>query len=126
MNATPAELIALANARFMASFASGDKESFVRLYTDDSILMLPNIEPLPGHTGARQFFDSLKEKGIDQVRLITHELEHSDDMAWERGCAEAISPNGAIVGRSKYIVIWKLTDNGWCLHRDIMNADPPR
>lgn len=55
MDAEPAELIALANARFMALFQSGDKESFVRLYTEDSILLLPNIQPLSGYTGAGRF-----------------------------------------------------------------------
>lgn len=125
MNPDPAELIALANARFMATFEAGDKEGFSSLYTEDAILMLPNIAPLAGRTGAMQFLGSLKERGVARLRLSTHELEHSKDMAWERGMAEALSATGEIVGRSKYIVIWKRTNDGWCLHRDIMNADPP-
>ena len=124
MKPDPAELIALANARFMALFEAGDGEGFSGLYTEDAILMPPNIRPLVGRTGAMQFFASLKEGGVGRLRLSTHELEHSKDMAWERGTAEALSGAGEIVGRSKYIVIWKRTNDGWCLHRDIMNADP--
>lgn len=42
--------------------------------------------------------------------------------AWGWGTSEAISRHGQIIGRSNYIAIWKLTDAGSKLYRDVMNA----
>jgi uncharacterized protein (TIGR02246 family) len=117
--------IALVNERFMALVRDGDRRDFARLYTEDAILMLPNMEALSGREGAMRFFDALKARQIARVQLTTLELEHFGDTAWERGSSVALLSDGTPASRGKYIVIWKRTKDGWQLHRDIMNADAP-
>ena len=55
--------------------------------------------------------------------LVTQEVEVDGDGAWECGTSEWVQPDGQVVDRGKYIVIWKRTESGWKLHRDIMNSD---
>lgn len=111
-----------ANKLFMAAVQSRDEEGFVRLYTPDAILLLPGRDPLVGAAGVRTFFASFAARGISEVKLTTIEAEGLGDMAWERGSSEAIAADGSVMGRGKYIVIWKRDVAGWKLHRDILNA----
>jgi uncharacterized protein (TIGR02246 family) len=114
--------IQAANDRFMAAVRAGDQERFVRLYTNDAVLLLPGRDALVGHAGAQAFFESLKARAVREVRLTTLEVEGFGDTAWERGRSEVIGPDGTPIGKGKYMVIWKRTSEGWKLHRDIMNA----
>jgi ketosteroid isomerase-like protein len=95
------------------------------LYTEDAVLMIPNLEALEGHAGAARFFEAFENRGIAEVRLRTIEVEDFGHNAWERGRAEQLRSDGSVLGRSKYIVIWKRTEAGWRIYRDIMNPDAP-
>lgn len=114
--------IQAANERFMEAVSTGDEERFLRLYTDDAILLLPGRDALTGRAGPEAFFASFKARGVREVRLTTLEVEGIGDTAWERGSSEVIGLDGRLMGKGKYIVIWKRTPDGWKLHRDIMNA----
>lgn len=114
--------IAKVNQIFMACIRSGDRERFIRLYAEDAILLANGAPPLLGHEGAGHFFSVLMDKGIAEVRLSTLEIELTGDTAWERGSSVAHNEAGKIVGRGNYIVIWKRTQTGWKLFRDIMNT----
>jgi uncharacterized protein (TIGR02246 family) len=117
--------ITAVNQRFMALYAAGDVAGFSRLYTEDAIVMLPGAEAITGRAGAEKFLEGAKARSVARVKLTTLELEVFGDTAWERGSAEAEYADGRIAARNKYIVIWKRTNEGWQLHRDIMNSDLP-
>lgn len=112
------------NARFMAAVGTGDEEGFVRLYTGDAVLLLPGREPLVGRAGIQAFFASFKARAIARIQLTTIEVEGVGDSAWEWGRSELSDAGGTIIGRGKYIVIWKRDSGIWKLHRDIMNPAP--
>ena len=114
--------IKAANRRFMEAVRTHDEEGFAALYTEDAILLLPGREPLIGLPGVRTFFASFEARGIREIQLTTLELEALGDTAWERGSSEATGSGGTVVGKGKYIVIWKQVAGGWKLHRDILNA----
>ncbi len=114
--------IQAANKRFMDAVRTGDEERFVRLYTDDAILLLPGREPLEGIVGVKTFFAPFKTRGVREITLTTIEVEGFGDTAWERGASEMTGADGGLLGRGKYIVIWKRTSDGWKLHRDMVNA----
>ena len=114
--------ISAVNDRFMKAVRTDDEEKFVGLYTDEAVLLLPGREPLTGLSGVRTFFASFKARGVREVQLTSLEIEDLGDTAWERGSVELTGSDGAVVGKGKYIVIWKRDDGSWKLHRDIMNA----
>lgn len=114
--------IEAANSDFMLAVKAGDEERFISLYAEDAILLLPGRDPLVGREGVRTFFASFKARGIREIKLTTLEIEAFEDTAWERGCSEMAGPEGAVLGKGKYIVIWKRAADGWKLYRDIVNA----
>ena len=116
--------IEAANNQFMSAVETSDEEKFVRLYTDDAILLFPGLEPLHGQSGVRKFFASFATRGIRRIKVTTLEVEAFDHTAWERGTFEQSGADGAVIGKGKYIVIWKRIADGWKLHRDIVNASP--
>jgi hypothetical protein len=67
--------------------------------------MLPTREAIAGRAGA--------------------EIEDLGTTAWERGRAEIFDGQRRLLGRGKYLVIWKHSGEGWRIHRDIMNTDAP-
>jgi ketosteroid isomerase-like protein len=114
--------IEAANNEFMQAVVAGDEVRFVNLYTKDAILLLPGRDPLIGWEGAQTFFASFKVRGIREIKLSTLEVEAFDETAWERGSSVVMGADGAVLGKGKYIVIWKRVADGWKLHREIMNA----
>lgn len=117
------EEISGVNQRFMQAVRSGDRAAFVKVYNEDAVIMLPGRPALEGPAAPGQFFDGMKARGVGEVRLTTLEIELHGDTAWERGRAESLRADGTVLGTAKYIVIWKRSDRGWRIHRDIMNAD---
>jgi len=114
--------IEAANSDFMQAVREGYEDRFVSLYAEDAILLLPGREPLVGREGVKAFFASFKARGIREIKLTTLEIEAFEDTAWERGSSEMVGPDGAMLGKGKYIVIWKRAADGWKLYRDIVNA----
>jgi ketosteroid isomerase-like protein len=114
-----------ANKQFMEAVKAGEEEVFVRLYTDDAMLLLPGREPLVGHVGVQAFFATFRARGVREINLTTLEVEALGDTAWERGSFELTSSDGAALGNGKYLVIWKRSSDGWKLHRDIVNSSQP-
>jgi uncharacterized protein (TIGR02246 family) len=114
--------IEVANRKFMDAVRTGDEERFVRLYAEDAILLLPGSDPLVGRVGAQEFFASFKAGGVSEIELTTLEVEALGETAWERGSFESMGPGTALLGRGKYIVIWKQAADGWEIYRDIVNA----
>jgi len=118
-----AEIMA-ANESFMAASNAGDAAAVAAMYTDDAILYPPNGEPLAG--GAEEiaaFFQGAFDAGIVRVMLETGEAMGMGDTAVETGRLTLLGADGGTIDRGSYMVLWKKTDAGWRLHRDIWNSD---
>ncbi len=116
--------IRAANERFVAANNAGDAAAVAAMYTDDAILYPPNGEPLAG--GPEEiatFFQGAFDAGIERVILETIEAVGMGDAAVEVGRLTLLSADGATIDRGSYMVLWKKTDAGWKLHRDIWNSD---
>lgn len=103
----------------------GPVESFAALYTEDALIMMPGMAAVVGRAGAVVFAERIRSRLPARLVLVTREVEGAGDAAWERGTSEWVMPDGQVTDSGKYIVIWKRTEEGWKLHRDIMNADAP-
>jgi ketosteroid isomerase-like protein len=98
------------------------------LYTDDAVLMPPN-QPRKSGADIRSFFAGMWVINPTMV-LNTDKVVASDagDVAVEEG-SFTLSYAGAdgkpIEDTGKYLVIWRKTDAGWKVVRDIFNTDLP-
>ncbi len=111
-----------ANRRLEATFKTGDVRAVSSLYTDDAILLPTGSEPLQGTASIADFWQAALLMGISEVKIETHELDAHGATAIELGEYTLRGADGEQIDRGKYIVIWKLLQGEWKLHRDIWNT----
>ena len=118
----PHQEITIANKTFMRAFAEGDIMALTALYSPTAQLLPPNSGPIsiPKTIGA--FWQGVMNMGIKQVRLETLELEDLEETVIESGKYSLLGTNEAPMDHGKYLVVWKLLDGQWKLHRDIWNT----
>lgn len=114
-----------ANKEFMARYKGGDASGMAELYTEEGQVLPPNSDFVTGRTGIQALWQGLMDMGIREVKLETREVDGRDDTAFEVSTYTLLDENGHALDRGKYIVIWKLEDGDWKLHRDIFNSSMP-
>ncbi len=113
--------IAAANDAFMTTFAGGDGAAVAELYTEDARLLPPGSDPVDGRAAIATFWQAVIDSGVAEARLMIDEVENFGDTAYEVSHYAMYDADGNVLGEGRYIVIWKRTDAGWKLHRDIWN-----
>ena len=123
MSAT--EGIKEANKLFMDAFADGDAEKVAGFYTANCRFLPDNSHPVDGRADVQELLQSMMDGGVSSVELITWEVEDCGDTAVEVGRVVMRGDDDEIVDDGKFIVIWKKENDGWRLHRDIVNSSLP-
>jgi ketosteroid isomerase-like protein len=121
-----AEEIRVANGEFMAAVSEKDGEALGAMYTQDAQLLPPNEEIVSGRAAIQDYWQAGLDAGaFAEAKLTTDEAEGFGDTAWEVGRYALQDSTGNTIDEGKYVVIWKSTDAGWKLHRDIWNSSRP-
>jgi ketosteroid isomerase-like protein len=96
-------------------------------YTEDAVLLPPNSEKIQGMKAIEESIRGMLS------RPGARDMEFTYDEMFE--CGETVTLIGdyvlkvhlsglkPFVEKRKYICVWKLTVDGWKLHRDIYNSD---
>ena len=116
--------IEAANRELMDAFAQGDAARLVSLYTTDGQLLPPDRDTIKGRDALKSFWQGGMDAGVKAIQLEIDEVEKFGDTAYEMGRATVIGGDSEVLGRAKYIVIWKQEDGQWKIHRDIFNSSP--
>ena len=116
--------IEAANDALAAAIAAGDAEAAGAAYTMDGQALPPGGTVITGPAAIGAMWKSVRESGIAGAELNTLEVFEHGDTATEVGSFALSNEEGAVVATGKYVVLWKLEDGAWKLHRDIWNADP--
>lgn len=118
--------IAASNQLYSESIAKGDSAMYVDRYTSDAILMAPNMPSLAGTAGVGGFFKAATtQMGIKNLALVTTNVYGEGDYVTEEGTYELFVADNKSVDKGKFLVLWKRTDAGWKMYRDIFNSDNP-
>ena len=117
--------IQAADEQFAAAFTAGDAAAVAAFYTDDGMLLPPNGDFVSGKAAIESFWRSVMDMGIASAKLTVEEAEGFGDTAWEVGRYTLFTAAGDTIDEGKYIVVWKRTEAGWRLHRDIWNSSRP-
>ena len=113
------------NKLFMDAFSAGDAEKVAGFYTANCRFLSDNSDPVDGRANVQGLLQSMMDGGVSSVELITWEVEDCGDTAVEVGRVVMRGDDDEIVDDGKFIVIWKKENDGWRLHRDIVNSSLP-
>ena len=113
------------NKLFMDAFADGDAEKVAGFYTANCRFLPDNSHPVDGRANVQELLQSMMDGGVSSIELITCEVEDCGDTAVEVGRVVMRGGDDEILDDGKFIVIWKKQDDGWRLHRDIVNSSLP-
>lgn len=112
------------NARFGEAVRAGDTAAIAQLYTPDGAALPPNQPAVTGTEALAAFWGQVLDSGVRDVKLTTEEVAYAGgDIATEVGAASLLTQDGTQADPDKYLVLWKKTDVGWRMHRDIWNSN---
>ena len=117
--------ITASNDAFGKMWAAGDSTAFGNCYTTDAQLNAPNMERMKGIAAAVAFFSEGYSWGIRGGSLTTEEVMGGPEVVGETGNYVITDSAGKAMDKGKYIVLWKMEDGKWKMHRDIWNSDNP-
>jgi uncharacterized protein (TIGR02246 family) len=114
-----------ANAELMAALKRGDAAAIADAYTADAVIAPPHNDFVSGASAVRQLWDGFVAMGLRDLKLETAELEAHGDLAIEMGRYTLKAPEGLVLDRGKYLVVWKNERGRWKLRRDIWTTSQP-
>jgi ketosteroid isomerase-like protein len=129
--ATPYDLteakaaIAESNKTYGEGFAKGDASLFTSNYTKDGCIMPANAPKLCGAEALGMFFKGAQSMGVKNIVLTTEEVMGGPEAVVETGTYELLGEANKSLDKGKFIVVWKMEDGKWKMHRDIFNTSVP-
>jgi len=106
---------------FEAAFNANDGAAMASFYTADAVVMPPGVEPASGRAAIDAMHATPNPGGIT-MDLKIKDLMVSGDIVVETGGWTATDPAGAHLDHGTYLAVWKKTDAGWKMIRDIWNS----
>ena len=91
-------------------------------FTKDGMTLPPAAPPISGQNGIATFWKTAYKKGMRSLELQTIEVEGMGVRTMEIGKYVIRGEKDEILDTGKYMVIWKKTEDGWKLYRDIFNT----
>lgn len=120
------EAIATSNRMYWQAFTTGDSTLFTERYAADACIMPADASALCGPNAAPAFFRvAYRQMGIRGGHFTTQGVWGSGDYATEQGLFELRNAHQTVLGRGKYLVLWKKTAAGWKMFRDSFSPDHP-
>jgi uncharacterized protein (TIGR02246 family) len=117
--------IVATDREFMTAFAARDAAALGRLYTEDAAVLPPNAEPVPGREAITKFWDTLLILPVKEARLEVVDVYGTGDVVTSEGRYALLDDQDHPVDAGKYLVVWKKTEQGWRIYRDLWNSDTP-
>lgn len=114
-----------ATQAWVAAFNARDADAMAALTTEDMILLPPNAEPVRGRDAVREVWKQAVSTAKATASISTEETVIAGDIAYKLGSFTYTLPTGTVVGRGKFLEIWKRVDGKWKIHRDMFSGNAP-
>jgi uncharacterized protein (TIGR02246 family) len=113
---------------FVEALLAGDWAAFAALYTEDAVVMPPNVPVVEGRVALQAFLEPLSR--FTQVELTIVQIDGRGDLAFVRATySETFIVEGTpepIHDTGKYVQIWRQQPDGtWLIAINIWNSDLP-
>jgi len=123
------DIIEKANHLFGEGFKKRDAALTTSMYTDDTLLLPPNMEAIRGKENAEAFWSTSIQMGVIMEEHKIMEILREGDTATEWGTyviSFQSEGQGPVDEKGKYVVFWKrMADGTWKKHWDIWNSSMP-
>lgn len=113
------------NAEFSSFVAKSDSAGLAGMYTADGKLMGPNMPAASGRSTIQSAFNGMFSGGPLGLKLTTIEIWGNESAIAEETAFSMTDKDGKEIDKGKALVVWKMEDGKWKLHRDIWNSDMP-
>jgi len=117
--------IVSSNQLFADAFVKGDSALLIDRYASDGCLLPADMHTLCGHEAIATFYRGAYDMGVRNVKLNTTQLYGEGEYVTEEGTYEIFAAENKFIDKGKFLVLWKKTDAGWKMFRDIFNSDNP-
>ncbi len=115
--------IAESNKTYGEGLTKGDSSLFIGKYTKDGCIMPANAPKLCGSKAIAMFFKGAQGMGVQNISLNTEEVMGGPEVVVETGMYELLGAANKSLDKGKYVVVWKMEDGKWKMHRDIFTTD---
>jgi ketosteroid isomerase-like protein/effector-binding domain-containing protein len=95
-----------------------DAAAWGDFYTEDAELNSPGQPTVRGREAIVRQFEWVTRLGISGFRNRIDEVLEGADMATTLGTVEFLGPAEQVVGRFRYMTLWKRDATSWRIHRD--------
>ncbi len=112
------ESLDAANQALAKAILSRDINHLVGDYTNDACVFAPSTPKICGKKAIRAFWTALIESGPLDVKIETHEVGSSGDLAHATGTLEVTGSNNAIQ-LSRFVLVLKKIQGVWKLYPDM-------
>ena len=116
------EAIREANRKLQDAFQQRNARAISALYTEDAMLLPPGSEPIEGAGCVAEFWEAVLQIGAKGFQIEPLEIDPQGATAIDLGRYTLHDDAGELFDRGQYIVIWKLIQGEWRIHRDIWNS----
>ena len=103
------------------AYNAGDAAAVTALYTSDASLMVPRSEPGSGPKAIQRLIAADIALG-GKLALTTKDVVGFGDYALETGSWVATASDGKHLDHGPYLTLYKKSDGGWKIYRDIWNS----
>ena len=118
--------IAASNQMYSDAFIKGDSTLLIDRYSADACLLAPDMPAMCGSQAIAGFYRAAyNQMGVRNLGLTTTQVYGSGDYVTEEGTYELFAAENKSMDKGKFLVLWKKTDAGWKMYRDIFNSDNP-
>jgi ketosteroid isomerase-like protein len=100
-------------------------DALIALATDDVVLLDPSLPPVTGaaaHAAWKQAVGAAR----GQITNVSKEIVIAGDIAWRIGALSLSGPTGEVLSSGPSLEIWKRTQSGWRLHRQMSSSILPQ
>jgi ketosteroid isomerase-like protein len=110
------------------AYNAGEVDKIVALYTDDTVVMPPNVPAIVGRDALKAYL--VKDMAAARAAGLiakdgTSSVGVSGDLAWHAGSSSVVDASGKTVETGSYVEVWRRTNGQWLMVRDIWNDDAP-